>query len=67
MLMSKRVLSIGAILAVLLLAAMVILLLVDAITADEFRNTFPRLLGVLLVAILAVWLATRIGRLAKKG
>lgn len=64
--MSKRVLAFGAGLAVLVMALMTSLAVLDVITMDQLRESLPRLLGVAGIATIAVLVAIRLGQPAKK-
>ena len=64
--MSKRVLAFGVVLSVLVLALMAVLALLDVITTDQLMESLPRLLGVVVVATVALLLVVRLGRLTRK-
>jgi len=64
--MIKRVLAIGAGLAVLVAALMAILAGLDVITMDQFWESLPRLLGVVGIGTIAVLVTLRLGQFAKK-
>ena len=64
--MSRRILTIGAIAAVLIATAIVNLSLLDIITMSELRETLGRSLSVVAVSTLAIVLVAAIFRIGRR-
>jgi len=64
--MPKRILVIGALLAVCTSAMVIILAILDVITASELRDSLGKTLSVIAVTIVAVVLSSLIVRIGKR-